>query len=119
MNSILVFSLFALISIGTLATASAQYSTPICGFGFSYDSKSARELIRCFQENPNLLEVEPNMAYSIGSAYEQLGDNQKAIKYFEFDLNYDNELDAILMEDTEKKLLSRLGIKNPYQFKDR
>ena len=33
--------------------------------------------------------------------------------------DHDNELDAILMEDTEKKLLSRLGIKNPYQFKDR
>ena len=89
MNSILVFSLLALISIGTLATASAQYSAPICGFGFTHDSKSARELIRCFQENPNLLEVEPNMAYNIGSAYKQLGDNQKAIKYFEFDLNYD------------------------------
>ena len=30
-----------------------------------------------------------------------------------------NALDAILMEDTEKRLLSYLGIKNPYEFKDR
>ena len=33
--------------------------------------------------------------------------------------DHDNELDAILMEDTEKRLLSRLGIKNPYELKDR
>lgn len=32
---------------------------------------------------------------------------------------HDNELDALLMEDIEKKLLSRLGIKNPYELIDR
>ena len=87
MKLLIVFSLFALISVGTLATASAQYSDPICGYGYVYDSKDARELISCFQKNPNLLDVEPNMAYWIASAYSQLGDNEKAIMYLELDLN--------------------------------
>ena len=87
MKLLIVFSLFALISVGTLATASAQYSAPICGSGLALDSKTARELISCFQKNPNLLDVEPDMAYWIGGAYSKLGDNEKAIMYLELDLN--------------------------------
>ena len=92
------FSLFLLLVFMIIPVnfASAQYGNPCDSFYSTSNSKEAKELIACFENNPTLVNDYPEMAYWIASAYHQLKDYDNAIYYYKLDLERDDRALASL-----------------------
>ena len=72
-----------------LVNAQLDYG-PCDSFTFPNNSKEAKELIACFENNPSIVNDYPDMRYSIGSAYDILKDYDNAIYYYKLDLERDD-----------------------------
>ena len=59
-------------------------------YGIS-DTKSANELISCFNDNPNIVNDYEGFAFAVGTAYATLNDNEKSIFYYKLALEQDPE----------------------------
>ena len=55
------------------------------------DTKSANQLISCFETNPNIVNDFEGFAFAIGTAHHELNNNEKSIFYYKLALEEDPE----------------------------
>jgi tetratricopeptide (TPR) repeat protein len=61
-----------------------------CGFPLaSMDTKTANQLISCFEANPNIVNDFEGFAFAVGTAYHELNNNEKSIFYYKLALEQD------------------------------
>jgi len=61
-----------------------------CGYPLaSMDTKTANQLISCFNTNPNIVNDFEGFAFAVGTAYHELNNNEKSIFYYKLALEQD------------------------------
>jgi len=63
-----------------------------CGYPLaSMDTKTANQLISCFNANPNIVNDLEGFAFAVGTAYHELKNNEKSIFYYKLALEQDSQ----------------------------
>ena len=91
-----IVSLFLIIALMIIpvnfVSAQMDNSFSPCGYPLaSMDTKTANDLILCFNLNPNIVNDYEGFAFAIGTAYHQLNNIEKSIFYYKLALEEDSK----------------------------
>ena len=89
-----IFTFFLIIGLmiipANFISAQMDNSFSPCGFPLaSMDTKTANQLISCFEANPNIVNDFEGFAFAVGTAYHELNNNEKSIFYYKLALEQD------------------------------
>ena len=89
--AIVVVTMIGLMTIPVnFVSAQMDNSFSPCGYPLaSMDTKTANQLISCFNDNPNIVNDFEGFAFAVGTAYHELNNNEKAIFYYKLALEQD------------------------------
>jgi len=91
--AIVIVTMIGLVIIPVnFVSAQMDNSFSPCGYPLaSMDTKTANQLISCFNANPNIVNDLEGFAFAVGTAYHELKNNEKSIFYYKLALEQDSQ----------------------------